>query len=352
MKEKKSIKLISPSSFYYWEKCPLRAVFSNENNKIQIFPKHPDSDLGTIIHQFYENKEKWQIKSGKRFETKWAELIDIVDTAYKNNPIQRIYFPLKWHSKFFAVKKQLLKNNLLAIKPVFEADTGTSIAFEKWIDDKVNVGGYVDLIVFDKQEKIIEIIDFKTGNIFENINKRQQIKESYFSQLALYLKVISLSQPFLPKAYIQDITGKKHLLKIDEDEATAIYDRAIKLKVYINNNIENETLNNLAVSNHSNCSNCDYRPFCETHKKVLVNNFDFQNIDILGTITNIKSPHLPKTDIEVNINNVNYVVKEIAINKPLIKGAIVYIYNLFSKDIPSKILYSSPKTIIIPAEAL
>ena len=57
----KPIKFISPSNFSYWENCPLRAIFSNEYKDQIFFPKHPDADLGRIIHSFYENKNKWRI---------------------------------------------------------------------------------------------------------------------------------------------------------------------------------------------------------------------------------------------------------------------------------------------------
>lgn len=107
------IKFISPSSFFYWKKCPLKAVYSKEFRDQQIFPKHPDADLGRIIHSFYEKKTIWNINSPVAFEEKWEIEINKLDEAYKRSEMQNIYFPIKWNAKYFAVKKLLLKKSIL-----------------------------------------------------------------------------------------------------------------------------------------------------------------------------------------------------------------------------------------------
>ena len=164
--------------------------------------------------------------------------------------------------------------------------------------------------------------------------------------LIVYLKIITKSQSFLPRAYIQDISGKKHLININESFADDIYRRAIKLKNHINTNIENETANELAIANQVNCSICDYKPFCETHKKNLINNFDSQNIDVYGIIDNIQNEKAT-SDFEIIIESAKYKVMNNMINTNVKKGDIIYIYNLFSTGIKSRILYTTKRTIII-----
>ena len=54
---------ISPSTFYYWEKCPLQAVLSKLPESRNFFPNNPDADLSSLIHKFYEKQNEWKIDS-------------------------------------------------------------------------------------------------------------------------------------------------------------------------------------------------------------------------------------------------------------------------------------------------
>lgn len=110
------VKYISPSSFYYWEKCPLIAVYSKIYSSQQFFTRHPDADLGSIIHQFYENQNEWGINSIKLFNQKWEEKINELNDLYKKNELQKRYYPVQWHSKYYTVKKHSLSDTLLSKK--------------------------------------------------------------------------------------------------------------------------------------------------------------------------------------------------------------------------------------------
>jgi len=70
------IKFISPSNFYYWEKCPLKAIYSRNCKGITVLSSNPNGDLGTIIHKFLEKANEWRINDEKSFENKWIELIN------------------------------------------------------------------------------------------------------------------------------------------------------------------------------------------------------------------------------------------------------------------------------------
>lgn len=55
------IKFISPSKFAYWEKCPIKAIYGKTYTDLTFFPKHPDADLGTILHYFLEKKKNYKL---------------------------------------------------------------------------------------------------------------------------------------------------------------------------------------------------------------------------------------------------------------------------------------------------
>jgi len=338
------IKFISPSNFFYWEKCPLKAIYSKEFRGQQIFPKHPDADLGSIIHAFFENKTQWNIFSLEAFEERWEMEINKLDEAYKLNNLQKIYFPIKWNAKYFAVKKDLLKKSLLKKNQLSANIIHKNIKFEKWIDDGKDVGGKVDQMVFNEQNEIIEIIDIKTGNIFELVDKRRVIKASYIQQLLLYAYMINIKQSFYPKCFIQDIKGYKHHVEINEEIATDIYKKALELKNKINKGINEEKIDQLACPNIENCSNCDYRPVCTKYKTRFINNFENKNMDIYGVVFDVKG--FEKLELKIQIESKIFILKNISAYESIKKGDIIFVYNLFCPDGNSQILFAMKQTII------
>ena len=338
------IKFISPSSFFYWEKCPLKAIYSKEFRGQQIFPKHPDADLGNIIHSFFENKTAWNIFSPDAFEERWEMEINKLDEAYKRSGIQKIYFPIKWNAKYFAVKKILLKKSLLK-KVQLPANTiPKNIKFEKWIDDGNDVGGKVDQMVFNEKNEIVEIIDFKTGNIFELVDKKRVLKTSYVQQLLLYAYIINIKQGFYPKCFIQDIKGDKHHVEIKEEIATDIYKKALELKSKINKGINKEEIEHLATPNIENCSHCEYRPVCPKYKIKYINNFENKNVDIYGVVIDVKG--FEKIEVKIQIESKISILKNISAYESVSIGDKIFVYNLFCPDGNSQILFAMKQTII------
>lgn len=338
------IKFISPSSFFYWEKCPLKAIYSSEFKGQQIFPKHPDADMGSLIHAFFENKTKWNIFSTEAFEERWEREINKLDEAYKRSDIQKIYFPIKWNAKYLAVKKILLKKSLLKKNQFPSNVMHKNIKFEQWIDDGRDVGGRVDQIVFNEQNDIVEIIDIKTGNIFELVDKKRELKTAYVQQLLIYAYIINIKQGFYPKCFIQEIKGYKHHVEIKEEIAIDIYKRALDLKSKINKGINEGQIDQLATPSVENCFRCDYRPNCSKYQNKLINNFESKNVDIYGLVIDVKG--FDKLELKIQIGSKIFVLKNISAYESIKEGDIIFVYNLFCPDGNSKILFAMKQTII------
>lgn len=338
------IKFIQPSQVYYWEKCPLRAVFSIEYKDRPIFPRHPDSELGSLIHLFIQKKDLWNINSVESFEEKWKSKVEEIDAAYLNNKLQKIYFPIKWNSKYFAVKKNLLKKSLLKENKSKKSESKIYILKEEWRDDGIDIGGHIDYIVLNEKKEIIEIADTKTGRIFEFANRRKVIKENYIKQLLLYAHIIKSKQDFYPKCCIVDIEGNKYYLEINEDIIVKEIKKAIELKERINKSIEESDFNSLANPIWDNCFNCNYRPLCDQYKTKFINNFDNKRVDVFGEVIEIKG--VSKYEIKLLINGKEIFLKGISSTEDITIGEKVYIYNLYCPDGNSAILYALKETII------
>lgn len=341
----KILRFISPSKFYYWEKCPLKALFSKEYKGSQFFPKHPDADLGILIHSFYENIDKWDISDYENFENRWNEEIFKINNSYKSHKLQNIYYPISWHSRYYAIKKELLRNNLLGQLisqplPIKQ----TKIEYEKWIDDGSDIGGKVDCVIYNKDAKIITIIDFKSGKIHSLKNKGKKVKEEYIYQLILYSHIISKKQNFYPSCLLQNIKGEFIKIEFDTSRAEEIYRRAVNLKLMINQSVENNTTDTIANPQYENCFSCDFRPICLPYKNKLINNFNNIHVDVFGKVKEIIG--LKDICIKLQIDDRVILLKNIKSSDTIKVGDDIFIYNLFCPDNKSPILYAVRGTMI------
>lgn len=331
---------ISPSTFYYWEKCPLQAVLSKLPESRNFFPNNPDADLGSLIHKFYEKQNEWKIDSLERFNLKWSHEIIEMNKYYKENELQSIYFPIQWYASYYTVKKMLLCNNLIN-KPI-HFNTNSSefkYLYEQWINNDV-VGGRVDLLV--KENGVVrQVVGFKTGKIFEKLGKTIKLKEVYKQQLALYASVILENQNYMPELYIEQISGRRFKVDIDSNYIQDLKKRAIDLKNKINYTIQNNTFENLSVCNTENCEYCFYRHNCDMYKNTFMNKRIGLRIDLIGKISNVKS------DIITLISGSgNFKIKNV---RKVCKYKVNYdceVYNLFFPENNDNIVFETTSTVI------
>jgi len=335
------IQYISPSSFYYWEKCPLQAVLSKLSITKAFFTVHPDADLGSLIHKFYEKQNEWEIDSIEKFNAKWGKEIDKLNRRHQSNKLQDNYCSIQWNAKYYAVKKQLLCNNLLAkaskVKEV--VTTEGQYLYEQWISNEI-IGGKIDLLVREN-DKIKQIIDFKTGNIYEKVGNKMRVKEVYKQQLALYCAVILEKQDFFPELLIETLDGKRIKIEIAREFIEALTSRVKLLKDKINSAIENNLTDLLANCNPENCENCNYRPFCKIYKTNFLNKKIGSRIDICGNITEIKT-----NEIAIKTTDNYFIIKKIGeISKYQLNGSCE-VYNLYFSEKNDNVLYETINTIL------
>ncbi|MDD4411797.1 MAG: PD-(D/E)XK nuclease family protein [Bacilli bacterium] len=332
---------ISPSSFYYWNRCPLRALYSKKYKNKQIFPKNPDSDIGTLIHKLYT---KNNVNDKDSFNKIWEQEIRKINGVYLTDILQARFYPIQWYSKYYVVKKQLLYKYINNKKyregsKASSNNSNISLLYEKWINND-HIGGCVDLLI-KQNDEVREIIDFKTGNIFEIKNNKREIRTAYKYQLALYCAVISEHQNYTPDLFIETLDGVRHQIYVDQSYINDLASKAIELKKKINFVVESGNIASLAQCNSENCKNCNYRVFCKSYKSNLINTNLGGAIDISGVI-------LAKTNTEIQFDTglAIFTIKNIKILESLSVGDKTSIYNLYYPDNEQKILYTLNNTII------
>lgn len=339
------IQYISPSLFYYWEKCPLQAILSKQSAIISVFPKHPDADLGTIIHKFLEKQNVWEIYTVEKFEKKWAEEISIINKKYQADILQKNYFPIQWNSRYYTVKKHSLCKRIISRtkKEIVEINPKSRHEYEKWINSDT-IGGKIDFLVIENSE-IKQIVDFKTGNIYESIKNKPQLKEVYRQQLALYCAVIIERQEFIPELFIETMDGNRVNVCLERGYIETLKKKAELLKSKINSAIETNTINSLSNCSLENCGNCNYRPFCEGYKSSLINNLIGKNIDIKGKILKNEL-----NEVLIETKKCYFVIKKIKQSDKYKLNYECEIYNLYFPKKEENNLHETLNTVIIYAE--
>lgn len=332
-----AVQYISPSNFYYWEKCPLKAVFSNKYRGKQFFPKHPDADLGSIIHRFYEKSNEWKVNTPERFLNKWKQEINDLNYRYQRNKLQKRYYPVQWHARYYTVKKHLLLNMLLSKRT--SSSSKSKMVFEKWMNDEI-IGGYVDFMIVDADE-IKQITDFKTGSIFEVFNREKKIKEVYKLQLALYASVVLNTQSIIPDLFIETIKRDKYIVEMSEAYINEVKYRAVNLKNKINTAIHENNIHLLANPNSENCKYCDYRMVCQSYNSTMMNKKMDRIIDINGEITNKNNK-----EVEIKAGKSIFKVRNVQSKISIEIRDKLSIYNLYYPNKDENILYFVNNSII------
>ncbi|MBK6699246.1 MAG: PD-(D/E)XK nuclease family protein [Saprospiraceae bacterium] len=299
-----------------------------------MFQNSPDADLGSLIHRFYEKHNEWNISSVESFNTKWKTEIEKL-----NNQLQHSnYYPIQWNAKYYTVKK-FAKNCLLKKvkqKMLFQE---TSISLWNKIVNE-NIGGKIDLLVLEN-EKIKQIVDFKTGDVFEKVKEKRQVKEIYKQQLALYCAVILEKQNFIPELFLETMNGRRIQIEVGKDFITALNNRVKILKEKINSKIETKTTDSLANCTPENCEYCNYRPFCSAYKTTFLNTRIGLRIDLHGNVSAIIT-----NEVLFKTTNDEYIIKNIQdINKYQLNGKCE-IYNLFFPENDDNIVYETKNTVI------
>lgn len=134
-----------------------------------------------------------------------------------------------------------------------EAQRSGSLISEKSIKFDLfgfTVNGIIDLFIQDKEGKVLEVWDFKTGEL------TSEQEENYFSQLKIYAYAL-YSKELIPK----EKSVKLKVCSIDEER---FYEKETNL-LDLTNTLFSEwsKLANLDSINQSHCSKCSYQKICD-----------------------------------------------------------------------------------------
>ncbi len=262
--EYKKIARISPSQFYSMTNCAYKSLLAEAFDKKPLLPISPNAYLGTVLHKMLELISKKEIKTDIEFNERFEAEILLIEKELKQTGYD-IFVPLYMNVRDFGIKKIQLKKHLKGA--AVQSNQSGNIKFipEQWFESKdKTIGGKIDLIIESENE--IEIIDFKTGAITEDIfddngESYQDIKREYQRQLKLYAYLFyDCTGKYPTKLSLVDLSKQKFNVEFSKQECDMIFQEAKALLIKTNNSIDNAIFH--ANPSESNCKYCLYRPAC------------------------------------------------------------------------------------------
>jgi CRISPR/Cas system-associated exonuclease Cas4 (RecB family) len=311
----KEIKRISPSQFYSMKNCAHKSLLAEAFDKKTLLPLSPNVYLGTVLHKMLELLAKGVIQNENDLNKNFDEQINIVEDDLKKTGYD-FFIPLQKNIKDFGLKKILLKKHLRSVAETPIKTAGVTFYSEKWFESKDKlIAGKLDLII--ESQNRIEIIDFKTGAITENVLDDSGeifagVKEEYKEQLKLYAYLYFENTGNFPTDLsLIDLAKQKFVIQFSGQECKAIFEEAKKLLQATNDSFANKVLP--ANPTKINCKYCLFRPACADYIKQLETDFSFN--DVTGLVKNVTRYQNNEVSVFIQNGDIQFTVRKFSTEK-------------------------------------
>ena len=223
------------------------------------YPPVSAAIYGNIIHKLFEKRMKGLIPDVTCFEELWNAEVEKYRADLKSK------YPLYDFENDYA-KMLDAEDIAMRMTPVYSMQNGISTtsfqtsSFERPYKIPGLLYGKIDRISFEND--LIEIIDYKTGNIFED---NGNVKQIYVEQLNLYaLMYESVEGKYVDKLTIIDKQGNSIDVPKSQNQ-DLLRQEVAGVKNQINDSILNGTQLNLASPSEINCKYCECRHLCTAY---------------------------------------------------------------------------------------
>lgn len=329
---------ITPSNLNWILKCPLRAVFANNANRVYLNTSASSySMIGNVIHKMNEDFIMGEINSEEDFELKWAE--------YEQ---QEKVGGLRAEVKNYGIFKATTRTNILELVHKRRNDRSNFNKYkflpeEPLKDISNHIEGKLDLLIL-YDGRPFEIRDYKTGNIYDldaakTLNEDgascdDNIKEDYKKQLFLYAWLVKDKYGQLPqKLTIVTNEGAYHPIEFEEADVLGLMSEIEKLKRLLDKN----DMHLLPNPSEENCKYCNFRFDCRFRVSPLPEPIG----DLSGQITSVII--FPYGNLSLTLDGKYKVVFPNKVESPEVlsslKGASITISfvrrHFFGKEIPN-----------------
>ncbi len=311
----KKIKRISPSQFYSIKNCAYKSLLAEAFDNKPLLPFSPNAYFGTVLHKMLELISKGIVKSEEDFNVEFDKQVKALEEDLKQKGFG-FFVPLKVKLKNFGLKKIQLKKHLRNESQKITSYGNAKFHSEKWLESQDKfIGGTVDLVIENENE--IEILDFKTGSIKQDLLDDEgeiysDVKNEYKEQLKLYAYLYFENTNKFPTALsLVDLAKQKFPVEFSEQECKSLFDEAKSLLKSTNDCITTKSFS--ANPKEENCKYCLYRPACSFFQKKLETDFSFN--DVIGEIKDVKKFQNGNVSLFLQNRGKNLIIRNFASEK-------------------------------------
>jgi hypothetical protein len=341
------IEWMSPSVYLSLQKCFLNGIWVENKKPVQL-PRTPEAILGIVVHRMYELASRGKIVSLTDFDEKWDEELASIEEKLCESSIEYRLVPVKNRVREYDVTKEACKLQVAdhfksKRKRLIKKETDSYKIFQEkqLIVPEKSVKGIIDLII--KKGDDIEIIDYKTRNIYEDSFGEKKVKDRIITQMTFYAGIYFYCNGKWPtKLSVMNNYGERINVQYSPADAIQIIDRAQCMKFSLNSIIadtsisESHKLNMLARPFPSTCKFCNYRPSCNAYKnkKISEANTDWPT-DVFVVVDSIDTSKNGLTTITGSLIGNNRKVRIVNIPKEYIEdwwrpGIKISVFNVRS----------------------
>ncbi|AOT71907.1 PD-(D/E)XK nuclease family protein [Geosporobacter ferrireducens] len=260
----KPLKRISPSKYFAVDPCILREAWA-ANHINELLPVIPTVRVGIIAHRILELTIKGRIRNHQDIDEIWKDGIKKFELEMHENWMEKHLVPLARNAWNYEVKKQkciLLAQNFFT-NTEKASGKGQKYEAEIWLETPDGkVGGKIDAI--KQLGNDIQLIDYKTGKVFDKNQEGKVIKFEYQKQLKLYAAMYYMNRGKWPTCLtIVELSQKEHDIPFHRDECMELLNDAVIRLEAIKQKISGiNYIDEIAYPSPQNCKYCYYWPGC------------------------------------------------------------------------------------------
>ncbi len=271
----KPLKYITPSLVFALERCLLYVAFGLDEQYSSYRTYSPRGRLGSITHDILEKVSKGILRDKNEVEWEssllrlWDEKVEKHEQEVLASESERHYgvaehWPRYNLQKALTIRKSLEIAASLQKSAIYKSKGNWETEqFIQAFDGKIR--GRADAVY--QSEQGVEIIDYKTGNIYdEDESGDSHLKTSYRRQLLLYAAMYHAETGQWPfRGHIVPLVGQQVTIEIDPVAANNEASTALSLLKQFNKSVsEGDSLLSLTQPSEQSCRYCTYKTICPT----------------------------------------------------------------------------------------
>ena len=255
---------LSPTLFATLKQCPLR-VGLRQAKAQQTTRSSKAALLGTIAHRVLEKASTTHRNSDNlRTQAKatWDKTADEVEKKLQASPLDRCLLPISRWKKYYLLRARTIRRyeEIAASHGISETQV---IASERKLESvRYGFTGKPDVIL--RRENGLVVIDYKSTELSDDPESREEKVESWQQQILFYAAIIKETVGELPvKGEIRLLNNEVIDIPIDLQKVEALSEEAQVLKEDYNTKIEmGVAYSELAQYSIEGCAFCEFKGAC------------------------------------------------------------------------------------------